>query len=115
MSTKQNSKSLFVVCAILLLAGLASASAGKGRGTMLSRVQTIHDPELGELIRVALENLPETKRMAEVAYRSPSNEEYRTARAAEATARHRTVRLVTEAYMHIQLLLQLHLLNSWKR
>ena len=105
MSTRKKSKSLFVVCAILFLAGLASASAGKGQATMLSRVQTIDDPELGELVRVALENLPETKRMAEVASRlSYRSEDYRKAKEAETTARLRTVRLVTEAYMHIKLL-----------
>jgi len=105
MNTKQKSKSLFVVCATLFLAGLAGASAGKGKPTMLSRVRTIDDPELGELVRVALENLPEAKRMAEAASRlSYRSEDYRKAKEAEATARLRTVRLVTEAYMHIKLL-----------
>ncbi len=101
MSIRQNSKSLFVFCAILFVAGLASASAGKGQSTMLSRVKTIDDPELGELVRVALENLPETKRLQQM---SPYGKDYEQAKAAEATARLRTVRLVTETYMHIKLL-----------
>ena len=101
MSTRKKRKNLFVVCAILFFTGLASASAGKGKATMLSRVQTIDDPELGELIRVALENLPETKRLRQM---NPHGKDYEQAKADEATARLRTVRLVTETYMHIKLL-----------
>ncbi len=101
MNTKQKSKSPFIVFAILLLTGSADASAVKGQGTVLSRVQTIDDPELGELVRVALENLPETKRLRQI---RTGGKEYEEAKATEATARLRTVRLVTEAYMHIKLL-----------
>jgi hypothetical protein len=101
MNNQHKSKNLFAVCAILFLAGLANASTGKGQTTMLSRVRTIDDPELGELVRVALENLPETRRRRQM---NPYGKDYEQAKAAEATARLRTVRLVTETYMHIKLL-----------
>jgi len=101
MDSKQKSKSICVACAILFLSGLANAAGSKGHATMLSSVKTIDDPELGEIVRVALENLPETKRLRQM---NPYGKDYEQAKAAEATARLRTVRLVTETYMHIKLL-----------
>ena len=101
MSTKQKSRSLIVCCAFLLLAGFVSTSAGKGQASVLSRVQTIDDPELGELIRVALENLPETKRLRQANHYA---KDYPQMKQAEETAKLHTVRLVTEAYVHIKLL-----------
>ena len=101
MNTKQKSKSLIICCTFLLCAGLTDISAVRGELSVLSRVRTVDDPELGELIRVALENLPETKRLRQM---HPYEEGYRQAEEAEETAKHRTVRLVTEAYVQIKLL-----------
>jgi hypothetical protein len=101
MSTKQKSKVLLVCCVFVCLAGLVGITPAKGQASVLSRVQTIDDPELGELIRVALQNLPETKRLRQMGRHV---EGYQQAKEAEETAKHRTVRLVTEAYVHIKLL-----------
>ncbi|UCG58485.1 MAG: hypothetical protein JSU70_03050 [Phycisphaerales bacterium] len=97
MSTEQKSNGLLVCCVFLFLAGLVTTSTVKGQGSVLSRLQTIDDPELGELIRVALENLPEA--MDPTNY-TPDSEEYDAAK----MARLKTVRRVTEAYVHIKLL-----------
>jgi hypothetical protein len=84
-------------CVFVGSIGLLGTTVCKGQASILSRVQTIEDPELGELIRVALENLPET---ADPALYIPNSEEYDAAE----MARLKTVRLVTEAYVHIKLL-----------
>jgi hypothetical protein len=101
MSTKQKSKGLLVCCVFVCLAGLVRITPARGEASVLSRVQTIEDRELGELIRVALENLPETKRLA--VWR-PGTEAYNKAKEVEAIARLKTVRVVTEAYVQIKLL-----------
>lgn len=101
MSTELKSKGLLVCCAFVCLAGLVGITAAKGRPSVLSRVQTIDDPELSELVRAALENLPETKRLVEF---RPYSKEYNEAKEVEEQAKHRTVRLVTEAYVQIKLL-----------
>ncbi len=57
MSIRLTNKGVLVCCAFVCLAGLMGTTTAKGQTSILSRVQTINDPELGELIRVALENL----------------------------------------------------------
>ncbi|MGD8500229.1 MAG: hypothetical protein PVJ86_06250 [Phycisphaerales bacterium] len=101
MSTKQKSKGLLVCCVFVCLAGLVGITPARGEASVLSRVRTIEDRELGELIRVALENLPETKRLA--VWR-PGTEAYNKAKEVEEIARLKTVRAVTEAYVQIKLL-----------
>lgn len=101
MSTKLRNKGLLICCALVSLAGLVGTAAAKGQASMLSRVRTIEDPELGALIRVALENLPETKRLRQI---GRGEKDYQQLKQAEETAKHHTVRLVTEAYVHIKLL-----------
>lgn len=101
MRTKLGNKGLLICCAFVCLAGLVGTATAKGQASVLSRIQTISDPELGELIRVALENLPETKRLVSL---YTGGKEYKTAKEVEAVARLKTVRLVTEAYVHIKLL-----------
>lgn len=101
MSIKLRNKGLLVCCAFVCVAGLVGTAIAKGQMSVLSRVQTIDDPELGELIRVALENLPETKRLRQANTRAKN---YPQTKSDEETAKHHTVRLVTEAYVHIKLL-----------
>ena len=101
MSAKQKSKGLLVCCVFVCLVGFMVPATAIGQASVLSRVQTISDPELGELIRVALENLPETKRLRQM---NLYHKDYRQAKEAEETAKHHMVRLVTEAYIHIKLL-----------
>ena len=101
MSTKLRNKGLLVCCAFVCLAGFMGTATAKEQTSVLSRVQTIDDPELGELIRVALENLPETKRLRQA---NPRAKNYPQTKSDEETAKHHTVRLVTEAYVHIKLL-----------
>ena len=47
MSTERKSKSLLVCCVFLFLAGFVNTSTCKGQASVLSRVKTIDDPELG--------------------------------------------------------------------
>lgn len=101
MSTNLRRESLFVCCMFLLLVGLTNTVTAKGQASILSRVQTIDDRELGELIRVALENLPESKRLAKI---HPRAKEYEEQKEAVEKVRLETVRLVTEAYVEIKLL-----------
>ncbi|MBC8469220.1 MAG: hypothetical protein H8D56_07085 [Planctomycetes bacterium] len=74
--------SVLVCCVSLLLVGLASASAAEKEGSVLERVKAIKDPELAQLLQVALENLSEDA----------------------AITRPELVRRVTEAYAQIRLL-----------
>lgn len=91
-----------LVCGVfLLLAGLTGSLTAKEQVSVLSRVQTVDDRELGELIRVALENLSESKRLAKI---HPNSKNYEEQREAVETAKLETVRLVTEAYAAIKLL-----------
>lgn len=101
MSNERKSKSLLICCVFLFLAGFVNTSACKGQTSVLSRVKTIDDPELGELIRVALENLPEPEESQIYSFSSP---EYKKAQEAHKVSKLHTVRLVTEAYTQIKLL-----------
>jgi len=101
MSTNLRRESLFVCCLFLLLVGLTNTVTAKGQASILSRVQTIDDRELGELIRVALENLPESKRLAKI---NPRNKDYEEQKEVVEKVKLETVRLVTEAYVEIKLL-----------
>ena len=101
MSTWLKNKGLLVCCAFLIFDGLVGTTAAKGQASVLSRAQTIDDPELGELIRVALENLPEPEQMRIF---SPGHPEAEKARKVNELSKLHTVRLVTEAYAHIKLL-----------
>ena len=74
--------SVLACCVCLLLVGLASAGAAEEEGTVLQRVKAIKDPELAQLLQVALENLSEDA----------------------AITRPELVRRVTEAYAQIKLL-----------
>ena len=61
MNSKFKKVWLLAVCMCLILGPLAIAADSEKQGSVLNRVQTIDDHELGELIRIALANLPETK------------------------------------------------------
>lgn len=106
MSTKLKNKVLVVSCVFFLSAGLTGAAIGEGQASILSRVQTIDDPELGRLIRIAIENSPEVKMLDE--YRlgrvRATSEEYQTMANAAEAAHPKIVRSVTEIYAQIKLL-----------
>lgn len=101
MSARLRRNNMLVCCIFLLSVGLAGVAIGKEQASVLSRVQTVDDRELGELIRVALENLPESKQLAKI---HPSSRDYPEQKEAVETAKLETVRLVTEAYAAIKLL-----------
>ena len=54
MSAKVTNKSLLVAFLVLLLAGLADGGLKKGQASILSQVQVVEDPELAELIEIAI-------------------------------------------------------------
>lgn len=99
MSTNVRRKGLIICCMFLMLVGLTSTSLAKGKESVLSRVKTIDDRELGELIRVALENLPESKRLKKL---NPRSKDYADQKEAVEKMKLETVRLVTEAYVVIR-------------
>ena len=101
MSAKLKNRSWLVWCVLFFAAGCAGTAIGREQASVLSRVQTVDDVELGELIRVALENLPESKRLAKL---SPYTNDYEEQRGSVESAKLKTVRLVTEAYAAIKLL-----------
>jgi hypothetical protein len=101
MSTRLKRKSIFVCSAFVLLTGLSGAAIGKEQASVLSRVQTVDDRELGELIRVALENHPKSKHLAKI---HPNSKDYEEQKEAVETAKLETIRLVTEAYAAIKLI-----------
>jgi 5-bromo-4-chloroindolyl phosphate hydrolysis protein len=106
MSAKQKNKVLVVSCVLFFLAGLASVAIGEGQASILRRVQTIEDPELGQLIRLAIENSPDVKMLDD--YRlgrlRMTSEEYQTLANTVEAARPKIVRSVTETYAQIKLL-----------
>ena len=101
MRTNLRKEGLLFCCTFLMLLGLTNISIAKDKTSVLSRVQTVEDRELGELIRVALENLPESKRLAKL---NPRSKEYEEQKEAVEASKLETVRLVTEAYVEIKLL-----------
>jgi len=101
MSAKLKNRVLLVCCICVLSAGVPGAAVDQQSATVLTRLHTIEDPELGELIRMAMENLPEPKRLVKV---SPTNKEYAELKKASDTATQKTIRLVTETYAQIKLL-----------
>ena len=105
MSSELKKTSCWVCCLCLLLAGLAGAAVAEEGASILSRIQVVDDPELGELIRIALANLPESKRVAKFYHRrNREKEKYNQLLEQEEIAKLRTVRSVTEAYAQITLL-----------
>jgi hypothetical protein len=58
MRTEQIKKLLCVFCLSLPMVLTAAAMAQGETPSILERVQKVDDPELGELIRVAIENKP---------------------------------------------------------
>lgn len=105
MSSELKKTSCWVCCLCLLLAGSAGAAVAEEGASILSRIQVVDDPELGELIRIALANLPESKRVAKFyRRRNREKEKYNQLLEQEEIAKLRTVRSVTEAYAQITLL-----------
>jgi hypothetical protein len=56
METERKRVSTILMCAGLVLLASCLGLAQEKAGSVLSRLQTIEDPELGELIRVAIDN-----------------------------------------------------------
>jgi hypothetical protein len=96
-----------------MLAGLASSACAKEGQSILERVQVIEDPELGELVRIALANLLETKEVARLyqtkqtggrEFREEYQKKYDEAITREEARKPQVVRAVTETYAQIKLL-----------
>jgi len=106
MSANLKNKSVAVCCMIILLAGLTDAAIGEGQQSILNRILTVEDPELGQLIRIAIENSPEVKKLDD--YRlgrlRMTPEEYQTLADTVEAERPKIVRSVTEIYAQIKLL-----------
>jgi len=114
MSSELRKTSVCIGCLCLMLAGLASSACGKEGESILERVQVIEDPELGELVRIALANLLETKEAARLyetwqGYSSGTKryelgKQYRVVKKREEEKKPKVVRAVTETYAQIILL-----------
>ena len=106
MSTKLKNKVLVISCMFFFWAGLASATIGEGQTSILNRVLIVEDPELGQLIKIAIENSPEMNMLNEYALGRLriKPDEYKTLVNAEEAARPKIVRSVTETYAQIKLL-----------
>ena len=100
-------KSLIIFyCTLFILAGFTKntiAQIAREEKSVLNRVQKIEDPELGELIRIAIENIntPETE---QISIFLPGNPEYTRLKSIIQTQELEIVRKVTEAYTEIKLL-----------
>jgi len=107
MTSKFKNVWLLAVCICLILGPLAIAAGSEEQRSVLSRVQTIDDHELGQLIRIALANLPETKALMNPPYKKSREEREKLKfelRKAEETAKSKAIRRVTEVYSQIKLL-----------
>jgi hypothetical protein len=106
MSAKLKNKVLVVCCVFFFSAGLPNAAIAEGQTSILNRVLTVEDPELGQLIRIAIENSPEVKKLDD--YRlgrlRMTSEEYQTLADTVEAERPKIVRSVTEIYAQIKLL-----------
>ena len=114
MSSELKKISCWVCCVCLLIAGVAGTAIAGERASILSRLQVVDDPELGELIRIALANLPETKKAARLyerwkgtssgKTRGELGRQYEVVRKREQEKKRELVRAVTETYAQIKLL-----------
>jgi len=82
----------------------AGRVTAEGRASILSRLQVVADPELGELIRIAVGNTPEAKEASEFLRSYSDSTKYRELKRKAEEASVKVVRLVTEAYAHIRLM-----------
>ena len=109
MNSKFKKVWLLIAFVCLILGPLAIAADSEKQGSVLDRVQAIDDDELGELIRIALANLPETKTLMNPPYkqrrtREESEKFMFDLWKAEETAKSKAIRCVTEVYSQIKLL-----------
>ena len=98
---------LLIAFVSLTLGSLAIAAGSEKQGSVLDRVQTIDDHELGQLVQIALANLPETKALMNPPYKKHREEEEKLMfelRKAEKIAKSKAIRRVTEVYSQIKLL-----------
>lgn len=72
--------------------------------TVLERVRKVEDPELAELIRIAIANTPEAKEAADFLRTYRDSEKYLKLKRKAEEANAKVVRLVTEAYAQVKLL-----------
>ncbi len=103
MKSKTFKNLIVFSCVFFILAGLTKNTIAKEETSVLSRVQKIDDPELGELIRIALENI-NTPEIQELAKFRPEQPEYKKLKSIIQLQELQTVRKVTEAYSDIKLL-----------
>ncbi len=107
MNSKFKKVWLLAVCMCLMSGPLAIGAESEKQGSFLDRVQIIYDDELGQLIRIALANLPETKALMNPPYRKDREENEKLKYElwkAEETAKSKAIRGVTEVYSQIKLL-----------
>ena len=105
MSSGLKKTGCWVCCLCLLLAGLAATAIGEERASILCRLQVVDAPELGELIRIGLANLPEVQELARLIDRGGVRmKEYNALKKVEEGAKAKLVRSVTEAYAQLKLL-----------
>lgn len=107
MNSKFKKVCLLAVCMCLMSGPLAIAADSEKQGSILDRVQAIDDDELGQLIRIAIANLPETKALMNPPYKKSPEENEKLKyelQKAEETAKPKAIRGVTEVYSQIKLL-----------
>ena len=100
-------KNLIIFCFIFfIVAGLSVKVSAQEENSILNRIQTIEDPELGELISIALENFnsPELEELKIYESSNLINFEYTKLKNLVQTQKLQIVRKVTEAYSEIKLL-----------
>jgi len=86
---------------ILFLAILTIFVQGTFAESMLERIMTVEDPELGECLRAAIRHIPVPRGLKEYTTRSP---EYRKAKLDYDAKKIEVARAVTESYAQIKLL-----------
>lgn len=89
---------------ILVFVGVFGFSMALGE-SVLKRVTAVEDPELGEILRIALENMPEAQKLKEyLASNSYSKNRLDILKSSEESAKVKTARVVTEIYSQVRLL-----------
>lgn len=108
MKIKFKKITLAICCLTLLLPALTNIAVAEKQQSILDRVQTVDDHELGQLIGIAIANLPESKAAnrkisTSIDYSERQKLKFEL-RQAEEAARSKAIRRVTEVYSQIKLL-----------
>lgn len=103
MNKTLTQKVLVFFCFFVVLAAFTTNSIGQEEKSVLDRIQRIDDPELGELIRIAIENT-KVSLLKELETLTRNEEEHKKFENSIEKIELQTVRKVTEAYSEIKLL-----------